>query len=88
VEPQLRHVGRNLALSVSSAFAVQLADSAVTQPLSRIIERLKLGIVKRHFLRRWDTLHGTLKLNVPQEEITIGVPAYRDRREIGLVHFL
>lgn len=26
----------------------------------------------------WDRLHGTLRLNVPQDEITIGVPAYRD----------
>jgi sterol desaturase/sphingolipid hydroxylase (fatty acid hydroxylase superfamily) len=32
----------------------------------------------------WDALHGTLKLNVPQEEITIGVPAYLDRREVRL----
>ncbi|HEU4343158.1 MAG TPA: sterol desaturase family protein [Candidatus Binatia bacterium] len=32
----------------------------------------------------WDTLHGTLKLNVPQEEITIGVPAYRQSREVRL----
>ncbi|MEX0802538.1 MAG: sterol desaturase family protein [Candidatus Binatia bacterium] len=39
-------------------------------------------------LTLWDMLHGTLNLNVPQEEITIGVPAYRDRREIGLVHVL
>jgi sterol desaturase/sphingolipid hydroxylase (fatty acid hydroxylase superfamily) len=39
-------------------------------------------------LTLWDTLHGTLKFNVPQEEITIGVPAYRDRREVGLVHVL
>jgi sterol desaturase/sphingolipid hydroxylase (fatty acid hydroxylase superfamily) len=31
----------------------------------------------------WDWLHGTLKLNVPQQEITIGVPAYRDPSEVG-----
>jgi sterol desaturase/sphingolipid hydroxylase (fatty acid hydroxylase superfamily) len=30
----------------------------------------------------WDLLHGTLKLNVPQSEITIGVPAYRDEHEV------
>jgi sterol desaturase/sphingolipid hydroxylase (fatty acid hydroxylase superfamily) len=35
-------------------------------------------------LTLWDALHGTLKLNVPQEEITIGVPAYRDPREVRL----
>ena len=26
----------------------------------------------------WDRLHGTLRLDVPQDEITIGVPAYRN----------
>src|ERR1051325_6150409 len=30
----------------------------------------------------WDWLHGTLRLNVPQQEITIGVPAYREREEV------
>jgi sterol desaturase/sphingolipid hydroxylase (fatty acid hydroxylase superfamily) len=30
----------------------------------------------------WDWLHGTLKLNVPQREIIIGVPAYREREEV------
>jgi sterol desaturase/sphingolipid hydroxylase (fatty acid hydroxylase superfamily) len=32
----------------------------------------------------WDRLHGTLRLNVPQEEITIGVPAYRRPEEVEL----
>lgn len=32
----------------------------------------------------WDWLHGTLRLNVPQNEITIGVPAYRDPEEVTL----
>ena len=53
VEPKLRRVARNLAVSVSSAFAVQLAESPVTQPLSRIIERQKFGILKRLFLPGW-----------------------------------
>jgi sterol desaturase/sphingolipid hydroxylase (fatty acid hydroxylase superfamily) len=39
-------------------------------------------------LTLWDTLHGTLKLNVPQEEITIGVPAYREGRDVGLPRVL
>ncbi len=30
----------------------------------------------------WDRLHGTIRLNVPQNQITIGVPAYRDEREL------
>ena len=36
----------------------------------------------------WDWLHGTLRLNVPQEEISIGVPAYRDPDEVTLPHLL
>ena len=32
----------------------------------------------------WDWLHGTLRLNVPQDEIAIGVPAYRDPDELTL----
>lgn len=33
-------------------------------------------------LTLWDWLHGTLRLNVPQQEITIGVPAYREHKEV------
>jgi sterol desaturase/sphingolipid hydroxylase (fatty acid hydroxylase superfamily) len=36
----------------------------------------------------WDYLHGTLRLDVPQDEINIGVPAYSDPREVGLVEIL
>lgn len=36
----------------------------------------------------WDLLHGTLNLDVPQQEITIGVPAYREFSEISLPHLL
>jgi len=32
----------------------------------------------------WDWLHGTLRLNVPQQEIIIGVPAYREPEEVAL----
>jgi sterol desaturase/sphingolipid hydroxylase (fatty acid hydroxylase superfamily) len=32
----------------------------------------------------WDRLHSTLRLDVPQDEITIGVPAYRDSEEVTL----
>lgn len=33
----------------------------------------------------WDWLHGTLVLDVPQEALTIGVPAYRSRRDVTLL---
>jgi sterol desaturase/sphingolipid hydroxylase (fatty acid hydroxylase superfamily) len=32
----------------------------------------------------WDFLHRTLLLNVPQQEIIIGVPAYQDRRDVTI----
>ncbi len=31
----------------------------------------------------WDHLHGTFRLDVPQDRIVIGVPGYRDPRELG-----
>ncbi|GHA65715.1 sterol desaturase family protein [Pontibacter akesuensis] len=34
----------------------------------------------------WDRLHQTLRLNVPQDEITIGVPAYRNPSEQKPAH--
>src|SRR5262249_6367513 len=35
-------------------------------------------------LTLWDWLHGTLRLTVPQREITVGVPGYRARGEVTL----
>lgn len=35
-------------------------------------------------LTLWDRLHGTLRLDVPQDAITIGVPAYRQPDELTL----
>jgi sterol desaturase/sphingolipid hydroxylase (fatty acid hydroxylase superfamily) len=32
----------------------------------------------------WDRMHGTLKLDVPQDAITIGVPAFQDPRDVTL----
>lgn len=36
----------------------------------------------------WDRLHGTLRLNVPQQQITIGVPTYRAEDELGIFRLL
>jgi sterol desaturase/sphingolipid hydroxylase (fatty acid hydroxylase superfamily) len=36
----------------------------------------------------WDWLHGTLRLNVPQNEIVIGVPAYRSPDDVELVKII
>jgi sterol desaturase/sphingolipid hydroxylase (fatty acid hydroxylase superfamily) len=39
-------------------------------------------------LTLWDWLHGTLRLNIPQDWITIGVPAYRAPEEVELDEIL
>jgi sterol desaturase/sphingolipid hydroxylase (fatty acid hydroxylase superfamily) len=39
-------------------------------------------------LTLWDRLHGTLKLNVPQQAVTIGVAAYRNPAELTLGEIL
>ncbi len=39
-------------------------------------------------LSLWDRLHGTLRLNVSQEELTIGVPAFREPRQVTLPKLL
>lgn len=36
----------------------------------------------------WDRLHGTLRLDVPQENIEIGVPAFRDSQSVQLLQTL
>jgi sterol desaturase/sphingolipid hydroxylase (fatty acid hydroxylase superfamily) len=39
-------------------------------------------------LALWDRLHGTFRLDVPQDEIEIGVPEYREPSEVGLLRVL
>lgn len=41
-----------------------------------------------NFLIVWDRLHRTLRLNVPQRDIVVGVPDYRDARELGAIALL
>ena len=41
-----------------------------------------------NFLILWDRLHRTLRLNVRQNELVIGVPDYRDARELDLITLL
>src|SRR5258708_35414257 len=46
---------------------------------------LPISIVNSNWssgLTVWDWLHGTLRLNVPQPEITIGVPAFQDPKSV------
>lgn len=39
-------------------------------------------------LSAWDFLHRTFRLDVPDERIVIGVPAYRDRRDVTIGRIL
>jgi sterol desaturase/sphingolipid hydroxylase (fatty acid hydroxylase superfamily) len=39
-------------------------------------------------LTLWDWLHGTLRLNVPQSEVTIGVPAFQEPKVVTLPRVL
>lgn len=39
-------------------------------------------------LTLWDRLHGTFRLDVPAENVTIGVPAFRDPKELTLIRLL
>lgn len=41
-----------------------------------------------NFLLVWDRLHRTVRLDVPQEKIVVGVPAYRDSSELNVVSLL
>lgn len=36
----------------------------------------------------WDRLHKTIKLNVPQEDVVIGVPSYHDKNELTAGYLL
>lgn len=39
-------------------------------------------------LTLWDRVHGTFRLDVPAEDVTIGVPAFRDPKELTLIRLL
>lgn len=36
----------------------------------------------------WDRLHGTIRLDIPQDQITIGVPGYSDARDLSIIGLL
>ena len=36
----------------------------------------------------WDRLHGTLRLDVPQDRITIGVPGYQSQGQVTLLNLV
>lgn len=36
----------------------------------------------------WDRLHQSLNLDIPQEEINIGVPAFRSEKDLGIINLM
>jgi sterol desaturase/sphingolipid hydroxylase (fatty acid hydroxylase superfamily) len=52
-EPKLRRNARNLALAALAAGAVQVAEKPVTTPLTRLVERRRIGLLPRLALPRW-----------------------------------
>jgi sterol desaturase/sphingolipid hydroxylase (fatty acid hydroxylase superfamily) len=72
----------------------------VERRLSRVIVTPRMHGIHHSALRRetesnwssglsaWDWLHRTLRLNVPQLEITIGVPGFRSTDAVGLAKML
>lgn len=41
-----------------------------------------------NLLNIWDRLHGTLRLDIPQDQIIIGVPGYRDAHDLSVIGLL
>lgn len=91
VEPQVPRAGRNLAMAAAAALALRLVEKSVVEPepLAETVERHRRGLLKRMGLNwssgltLWDRLHRTLRLDVPQDRITIGLPAYRDPADLS-----
>lgn len=72
----------------------------VERPLNRLVVTPRMHGIHHSVVREetdsnwssgltlWDWLHGTLRLGVPQDEITIGVPAFRQPEEVALAKIL
>ncbi|MGZ8868532.1 MAG: sterol desaturase family protein [Thermoanaerobaculia bacterium] len=70
--------------------------STVERALSRVIVTPRMHAIHHSAVREetdsnwssllsvWDRLHGTFRLDVPQESITIGVPAYQRPEDVTL----
>lgn len=53
VESKILRNVRNLALAVVGAVSVQLAEQPVVRPLARLVEKRKLGLLKKFDLPAW-----------------------------------
>src|SRR5204862_8131853 len=66
--------------------------------LSHVVVTLRIHNIQHSLVQRdtnsnwgtifcwWDRVHRTLRRDIPQNEITVGVAAYRDQRELTLGH--
>ena len=73
------------------AFERRLAAWVVTPRLHGIHHSLVAAEQDSNWssgLTLWDRVHGTLRANVPQRDIEIGVAAYRDPRDVSLARSL
>lgn len=64
-----------------------LAQVVVTPRMHGIHHSTKAGETNTNFASLftiWDAIHGVLRLDVPQESITIGVPAYQDPKDVTI----
>ena len=74
-------------LRLPEAFERVLVRVIVTPRMHGIHHSDRLGDTDSNWsnlLSAWDSLHGTMRLDVAQPEITIGVPAYADREEVTI----
>jgi sterol desaturase/sphingolipid hydroxylase (fatty acid hydroxylase superfamily) len=74
-------------LRLPAGFERRLSRFVVTPRLHGIHHSAVRGETDSNWssgLTVWDRLHGTLRRDVPQDAITVGVPAYRAAREVTL----
>jgi hypothetical protein len=77
------HSNVRLPLALERAFALLLVTPR-QHGIHHSVVREERDSNWSSLLNVWDRLHGTLHLDVPQEAITIGLPALRDPREVSL----
>jgi hypothetical protein len=82
VEPKLPRDPRNLAVAAISAAVLQVAVTPRMHGIHHSVVEEETNSNWSRGLALWDWLHGTLKINIPQQETTIGVPAFRSPEEV------
>ena len=83
-------VPRDYVSSLEREIAIlrSVVNRDFTAPMTAYTSIVPRRQTKWSTAKLWDRLHGTLRLNVPQQEIIIGVPAYRQPQEVTLKEIL